>query len=246
MSNGRYGNLLTVLLVVAIIAVIGLLTFLGIDLYNKSYLDKEQQKGVEQFDSAIPDVVENNTNTTSYSEIILEPITENTVDDNAIVNPFDNVDANTNNNNTTANDSNGNNSSKTVYYKGFEQKGTISIPRTKLNCPVLAVASKKAMEVAVGIQVGPGLNEVGNTVIAGHNYRNGSLFSNNKNIQVGDKITIKDTSGRVVTYIVYNKFETTAEDSAYINRDTGGKREITLYSCNDDSSKRIIIEAKEQ
>ncbi len=239
MSNGRYGNLLTILLVVAIVGVIGLLTFLGIDLYNKSYLDKEQQKGVEQFDSAVQNVTTENT--TSYSGELLEPTPENTTN-SAVENPFGTTDTSTN---TTAN-SDSNNSSKAVYYKGFEQKGTINIPRTKLNCPVLAVASKKAMEVAVGIQVGPGLNEVGNTVIAGHNYRNGSLFSNNKNIQVGDKINIKDTLGRVVTYIVYNKFETTPEDSSYINKDTGGKREITLYSCNDDSSKRIIIEAREQ
>ena len=91
-----------------------------------------------------------------------------------------------------------------------------------------------------------GLNQVGNTVIAGHNYRNGLFFSNNKNIKIGDKIYIKDTTGLTVTYVVYNKFETTEQDASYINKDTNGKREITLYSCNDDSSKRIIIEAREQ
>ena len=244
MSNGRYGNLLTILLVAAIVAVIGLLTFLGIDLYNKSYLDKEQLKGVEQFDSEIPSIENNVNENTTTSELILEP--NDTVQEE-LVNPFANVDNNTSA--STTNQSSGGSSSgssKTVYFKGFVQKGTISISRTGLNCPILENASKKAMEVAVGIQVGPGLNEVGNTVIAGHNYNNGTLFSKNKNIQVGDKINIKDTSGRVITYIVYNKFETTPEDASYINRDTGGKREITLYSCNDDSSKRIIIEAKEQ
>lgn len=245
MSNGRYGNLLTILLVAAIVAVIGLLTFLGIDLYNKSYLGKEQLRGVEQFDSEIPSIG-NNANENTTSELILNPIVNETVQEE-LVNPFANTDTSTSTSTSSQSSSESSSgSSKTVYYKGFVQKGTISISRTGLNCPILENASKKAMEVAVGIQVGPGLNEVGNTVIAGHNYNNGTLFSKNKNIQVGDKINIKDTSGRVITYIVYNKFETTPEDASYINRDTGGKREITLYSCNDDSSKRIIIEAKEQ
>ena len=45
---------------------------------------------------------------------------------------------------------------------------------------------------------------------------------------------------------MYEKFETNPEDASYINRDTAGKREITLYSCNDDSSMRIIVKAREQ
>ncbi len=97
----------------------------------------------------------------------------------------------------------------------------------------------------MAIQFGPGLNQVGNTVIAGHNYHNGLFFSNNYKIEVGDKIYIKDRSGTTVTYTVYSKFETTGEDSSYISRNTNGAREITLYTCNDDSSKRIVILAKE-
>lgn len=125
-------------------------------------------------------------------------------------------------------------------------KGKITIPRTGLECPILENASKRAIEVAVGIQCGVGLNKVGNTVIAGHNYRNGLFFSNNKKIQVGDKINIKDTSGLTVTYTVYSKFETSDQDSSYITRETNGKREITLYTCTDDGDNRLIILAKEQ
>ena len=134
-----------------------------------------------------------------------------------------------------------------LHYYNHPVVGKISIPRTGIKYPILGDNNNaSAIEVAVLKIYGPEINEPGNVVIAGHNYNNGTLFSKNKNIQVGDKINIKDTSGRVITYIVYNKFETTPEDASYINRDTGGKREITLYSCNDDSSKRIIIEAKEQ
>lgn len=238
MFNNKYSNLLTVLLVIAIIGILGLFVFLGIDIYNKYYIQKADSQGVSQFDNLIPDRNANEI----YNDVILEPTNvTNTNTTNEIVDPFANLE-----DQRTNNSSEGNSTSNKVYWNGFVQVGTINIPRTGLNSPVLEKATKKAIEIAVAVQVGPGLNQVGNTIIAGHNYRNGTLFSNNKNIQVGDKIFIKDTSGLTVTYIVYNKFETTPEDASYINKDTQGKREITLYSCNDDSSRRIIIEAREQ
>lgn len=41
MGSNKYSNLLTVLLIVAIVGIIGLAIFLGIDIYNKYYLEKE-------------------------------------------------------------------------------------------------------------------------------------------------------------------------------------------------------------
>lgn len=240
MSNGKYSNVLTILLVVVIVGIIGLLIFLGIDIYRKYYIEKEAGQGVEQFDNAIGDreenVIENSLNISTNTN------TTNETGDNTIENPYANMATNTSTNNGN---SNSNSSSSELYYKGFVMKGTIRIPKTGLECPILEKATKPAIEVAVGIQCGPGLNQVGNTVIAGHNYRNGLFFSNNKKIEVGDKIHIKDTAGVTVTYTVYSKFETTPEDASYINRNTNGAREITLYTCNDDSSKRLIILAKE-
>ena len=123
--------------------------------------------------------------------------------------------------------------------------GTIEIPKTGCKYPILAEANKKTIEVAVAILYGPGLNRPGNTVIVGHNYRNGMFFSNNKKITNGDKIYITDLTGQKLTYIVYNTYETTAEDSDYMVRDTQGATEISLSTCTDyDSSRRIIIWAK--
>lgn len=123
--------------------------------------------------------------------------------------------------------------------------GRIEIPKTNLNLPVLEEVTKKSIETSVAILYGPGLNKEGNTVIVGHNYRNGTLFSNNGKIAVGDKIYITDTSGRKVTYIVYNTYTTTPEDSEYMTREVKqGDMEISLSTCNDDSSKRIIVWAK--
>ena len=43
-----------------------------------------------------------------------------------------------------------------------------------------------------------GLNKVGNTVIIGHNYRNGTFFGSNKKMNEGDKVYITDLSGNTV------------------------------------------------
>ena len=61
---------------------------------------------------------------------------------------------------------------------------------------------------------------------------------------IGDKIYITDNDGKKVTYTIYNKFETTPEDTSFYQRDTSGKPEVTLSTCTDDSKARLIILAK--
>lgn len=72
---------------------------------------------------------------------------------------------------------------------------------------VLDDPSAKAMEVGITIIYGPGLNQTGNTVLAGHNYRNGTFFSNNNKLSSGDKIYITDLSGKKVTYTIYKNIK---------------------------------------
>ncbi len=91
------------------------------------------------------------------------------------------------------------------------------------------------------------LNTSGNVVIVGHNYRNGTFFSNNKKLKNGDKIYITDLYGKRITYVIYNIFEANQNDTSFYNRDTNGAKEITLSTCTDASNDmRLIIEAKEQ
>ena len=93
-----------------------------------------------------------------------------------------------------------------------------------------------------------GLNHVGNTVIVGHNYRNRLFFSRNKNLNIGDKIIIKDCTGLEITYTIFNKFTANKDDASFYQRETNGKREITLSTCTDQGTKtgeRLIICARE-
>lgn len=225
--NSKYSNLLTVLLVIVIIAIIGIIGFLGYKYYKSSTQKDSAEDFVDSFlnDSNISSNNNNNENNTN--------ITENTVFEGA-------GGGNTTGGSST---SGGNTTQK---YKGFIVSGSIEIPATSVKLPILAPSalSPAGLETSVIEIYGDGLNEVGNTTIMGHNYRNGQFFSNNKKLNIGDKIFITDLSGRRLSYTIYNKYETDIEDSDYINRNTEGAVEISLSTCTDDSKARLIIWAK--
>jgi len=134
---------------------------------------------------------------------------------------------------------------KTYTYKGFNVLGSINIPKTGINYPIIDTASKKGIETSVAYFYGPGPNQVGNTTIVGHNYRNGSFFGKNKRLANGDIIYITDNSGAKIKYTIYNIYTTTPDDGTYLTRDTNGKREVSLSTCTDDSKGRLVIWARE-
>lgn len=132
-----------------------------------------------------------------------------------------------------------------VTYKGYSMIGTIQIPKTKVKAPIVDKVTVNSISAAVGTLYGPGVNQIGNTVLVAHNYRNGTFFSNNKKLVVGDKIYITDTTGKKVEYIIYKTYLTDEMDFSYATRNTNGKREISLSTCTTDASKRLVIWAKE-
>lgn len=229
MFNSKYSKFLTVLLIIVIIAIIGLIGFLGYDFYRKYYIDKDAQDFMEKYEEQIKNTIAGNT-------IENEIVVENTVP--TVIEPV-NVVTNT----TTGGNSN---SSSKYTYKGFNVLGTIEIPKTGIKYPVLEKVTPKSLETSVAYYYGPGLNEIGNTTISGHNYRNGAFFGKNKQLSNGDKIYITDNSGKKIAYTIYNIYTTHPDDAEYLTRGTNGAREISLTTCTDDSKNRLIIWAKEQ
>ena len=231
MFNSKYSKTLTVILIVVIIAIIGLLIFFGVDVYRRYYIESTAGDAVEEFKDEV-------------NKIASLPVDENTILND--VSP--NVDLNTlyQNNGSSIDDD----EITGVDYMGYSMIGTIEIPKTDIEYPIIADedASINSLNVAI-VKLYPSsdlLNEVGNTVLAGHNYKNGTFFSNNKKLEKGDEIYITDLTGRKVTYEIYNIYETTTSDSEYMNRDTNGRREITLSTCTDDTKERLIIWAAEK
>lgn len=230
--NSKYSKLLTVILIVAIIIVVILFAFFGYEIYNKYYVEKQTSDMLDVFDNTISNTV---TNVVSTPE-------NTTGGSNEVVAPVLSGDENT----TTTGQTGGSSSSSTgVTYKGFTMVGKIEIPKINISYPILGKTSKTSIEVAVSVLYGPGPNKVGNTVIVGHNYKNGTFFSNNKKLEVGDEIYITDTEGNRLKYIIFDKQLLAPEDFDYAARDTQGKREISLSTCTDDVNSRLVIFARE-
>lgn len=230
MLGNKYSKTLTIILIVVIVAIVGLLIFFGIDVYRKFYIETAAGEAVGEFENQV-------------NRIATLPQENDT-----IINDIPpSVDLNTLYQNSTTNESNDGNAH--VQYMGYDMIGTIEIPKTDVKYPIIADydMSINSLNVAI-VKLYPStieLNEIGNTVFAGHNYRNGTFFSNNKKLQKGDKIYITDTTGRKVTYEITKKYETSTSDSSYMTRDTNGKRGIALTTCTDDTKRRLIILADE-
>lgn len=236
MFNNKYSKLLTVILIIVIIAVIALLAFLGYDVFTKYSIEGESSEAVSKFQEELNKQADNTEANTTVNET------------NPVVDLNELLDGTNNNNNGDSNS--GNNSGGTnVTYKGYQVIGRIEIPKTNVDYPIIKQedVSTASLKVAICNLYGT-LNEVGgNAVLVGHNYRNGTFFSNNKKLQNGDKIYITDNSGKKVTYTIKKKYETSTGDFSYATRKIEpNKREISLSTCNDDSSKRLIIWAEEQ
>lgn len=128
-------------------------------------------------------------------------------------------------------------------YKGYEVGSKLEIPSIKLETYVLQKYSTKALNVAVTKFWGANANQKGNYCIAGHNFQNRNMFFNLKKLKVGDKLSIIDNEVGRVEYEIYKIYQVIPEDVSCLSQDTNGKREVTLITCTNDSSKRIIVKA---
>lgn len=239
MIDKKYNKVLTVILVIVGVLIVGALGFWGYEIYTQYYTKKSTKEAVQDFDNIIASF--NNNQTNSYQNVSLANETSNVT----LENTTESLNTTETNTNTNKNTSSSSSKVSTQTYKGFTVVGKIEIPKTNVSYPVLERATEASMKVSVAIAYGAGLNQVGNTVIMGHNYRNGTFFSNNKKLENGDLIYITDTTGNRIKYTIYNVYTTGSDDFDYATRDTAGKREISLSTCTDDVKSRLVIWAKE-
>lgn len=221
MQKGKkFFNIIIIITIIALISVIGYLAYYYI---NKYIALKDAEEAVNEFENEII-VVAIEEEEQVKNEVQTETQTEQLPQKNQ----------------TTSNKT-----SSKVSYKGYSMIGTIQIPKTKVKAPIVDKVTTESITAAAAFLYGPGLNEKGNTVIVAHNYRNGTFFSNNKKLVVGDKVYITDTTGRKVEYTIYKTYVTGEMDFEYATRNTNGKREISLSTCTTDPTKRLVIWAKE-
>ena len=231
MVNSKYNKVLTVILVIVVIVIFALLGFWGYQTYVNYFKEKDLDQALNEFNESVSNPVVN----------VVRPGT-NAVTNESTGGNFTVVDNGLSNNGSGG----GTSQTETVTYKGFVVLGRMEIPKIDLDLPVLEKATKRSLEESIGVLMGPGLNKVGNTLIIGHNYRNGTFFSRNDELENGDSIYITDNSGTRIEYEVYNMYTTSSEDVSYMTRNTAGKREISLSTCTDYSRYRLIVWAREK
>ncbi len=235
--ENKYGNLLSIMLIFAIIIVVAILGFFGYKVYTSNKTNKKAEDVVSQFDKNTDntnnddtDNSNNNSSETEGNNSSLQDILDNLGNDNS----------------NSIYQQPGN---KDTYYEGYKVIGTISIPSIDVEYPILEENTSATLKIAI-VAVYPqdpanAVNKPGNLVLWGHNYKNGTFFSDIGKLSTGAKIYIKDTSGTKLEYQVYNSYETTDSDMTYATRETNGAREITLSTCSNEAGKRIIVYAKQ-
>ena len=213
---------------IIIIAIVILLGCLSFDYIQKYFVTKKASEFVNNYDGEITTGNQNITEENTVTNTIIENVTD----------IFNETPSG------TTNTISGNKSK----WNGFTVLGTMKIPAINFEYPILQEISSSAISNAVSLlwPDGESLNQPGNVVIVGHNYRNGLFFSNLKKLSNGDKIYIKDYRGVSITYTVYNKFEAAENDTSFYARDTNGKAEVTLSTCTDASNdQRTIVFARQ-
>lgn len=219
MKKGAYDKFLTFLLVVLVLAIIGGIGYLGYKLLEKNRINDDSDEFLEgDFQNYIDQIDDD-----EYDE-------ENAIKEQ------------------TGNGKTRGISTDSLKYKGYGVEGKLEMPSVNLQYPILEqMTDMNELEVSIAIQYGVGLNKVGNTVLVGHNYRSGLFFGSNKRMNIGDVIYITDTAtGNRVEYEIYNKYTTEEADTSYFNRDTAGKREVSLVTCQTDNHYRLVIWAREK
>ena len=223
MKKGFFDKFLTFLLIIFVIAILSGLGYLIYKYYQKYKINDDSSdylNGV--FDTYINDIV---------------PDDEDEVDEtNAVKEQTGTGSEGTRGINSDA-----------LSYRGYRVEGKLEMPSVKLQYPVLEeMKNINELEISVAIQYGVGLNKVGNTVIIGHNYRSGLFFGSNKKMNIGDSIFITDSAtGKRIEYKIYNKYTTEENDTSFYNRNTNGKREVSLVTCMSNNNYRLVILARE-
>ncbi len=247
-SEKRYADVLTILLVIIIIAIIGLLGYFGYKIVDRKHTETVASDALEEFYKNTP------KRTELPEEKEPEEVGEPEEESGGSLSDLIDHDKETENM-APSTPSTTNNVKKTYLDNKYEIKGAISIPKTNCNYPILEKVTTDSLKKSVAIldivssgEIVKDLNVPGtNAFILGHNYINGLFFSNNYKLTIGDTILITDQTGLTVTYTIYDMYYTTSDDASFMERELDPNvREIALQTCNDDSSQRLIIQAKDK
>lgn len=127
----------------------------------------------------------------------------------------------------------------------YTVEAIIRIPSLEINYPVIAETSEELLKISVNKYWGPAPNEVGNYCIVGHNYKSKKMFGRLSEAVNGDIIELEGIDGKVVKYSVYDKYIVDPTDTKCTSQLTNGRREVTLITCTNYGTQRLVVKARE-
>ena len=128
----------------------------------------------------------------------------------------------------------------------YTAEAFLTIPKLDISYQVLSKTYDELLKISLNKYWGNGPNKVGNYCIVGHNYANGKLFGKLSQMEIGDIAELKSTSnGKTVQYEAYAKYTVNPDDVSCTSQLTDGKREITLITCKNFGTQRLIIKCRE-
>ena len=64
-------------------------------------------------------------------------------------------------------------------------------------------------------------------------------------MEIGDTATLQAIGGKDVIYEVYDKYVVEPEDVSCTSQLTGGRRELTLITCTNYGTQRLVLKCRE-
>ncbi len=217
-----------------VLSIFFLVILISIYLYAAYARDKAEAVSQEILQNA---EMEQEDNTVANSDVLIAVLNDTTDDGNETPVVLDT----TNKNKTKQQSASG---------YTYVVDGKVTIPKINVEYAILDGESDSEAETEELLKTspvkfhGPEINEVGNYCIVGHNYRNSKFFSKVPTLVNGDIIQITDSVGNMIQYQIYDKYIVDPTDVSCTSQNTGGKKEITLITCTDDSKQRVIVKAR--
>ena len=119
--------------------------------------------------------------------------------------------------------------------------GTIRIPKTEQEYPIIGKWSYKLLKISICRYTGPDVNEKGNLVLIGHNYKSGAHFGNLKTLSVGDEVYLTARgSDMAVRYEIYNIVDIDSDDFGAVKKYKGDSG-LTLLTCTAGGQQRKLF-----
>lgn len=128
-------------------------------------------------------------------------------------------------------------------YEGYSAVAKLWIPKIDLQVYVLEPYSEETLAVSATQFYGPSPNEIGNFCIAGHNYNRENMFNHLIDLSVGDILFLTDNQHGRGTYRIYDIYKVVPTEVSPLSQDTNGNTEVTLITCTNYSSRRLIVKA---